>query len=193
MNANEPWPDLRRFEPEREIPHRSRVWLWLAIAAAIGLALVVRHAWAAGVAPAWPDPAVTPGAIDPAITQANIASTICNSAWSTRAVRPPSRYTSALKRRQLADPRYQDKMPRHFEEDHLVSLELGGAPRDPRNLWPEAYAGPCGARVKDVLEDRLHRLVCAGELPLAAAQAAISSDWVAAYRRYVGPLACGAM
>jgi hypothetical protein len=24
-----------------------------------------------------------------------------------------------------------------YEYDHLVSLELGGAPNDPRNLWPE--------------------------------------------------------
>jgi len=31
---------------------------------------------------------------------------------------------------------YVDKAPSHYEEDHLISLELGGNPRDPKNLWP---------------------------------------------------------
>ena len=26
-----------------------------------------------------------------------------------------------------------------YQEDHLISLELGGHPTDPRNLWPEPY------------------------------------------------------
>ena len=26
-----------------------------------------------------------------------------------------------------------------YQEDHLISLELGGNPTDPRNLWPEPY------------------------------------------------------
>ena len=148
---------------------------------------------AAAPAPAldMPDPAATPGATNPDITQTTIDTTICHPGWSTRSIRPLASYTDALKRRQLADPRYTDKAPADYEEDHLISLEIGGAPRDPRNLWPEAYAGPCGARVKDRLEDKLHTLVCNGTLILAEAQQAISSDWEAAYRRYVGPLVCG--
>jgi hypothetical protein len=38
-----------------------------------------------------------------------------------------------------------------FELDHLVPLELGGAPSDPRNLWPEAHARP--SRVLRFLRD----------------------------------------
>jgi len=72
-----------------------------------------------------------------------------------------------------------------YEVDHLISLELGGS-NDITNLWPEAYAGAWGARSKDALENRMHRLVCAGQLDLAQAQREIATDWVEAYRRYVG-------
>jgi hypothetical protein len=76
-------------------------------------------------------------------------------------------------------------VPYQHEVDHLISLELGGS-NAIRNLWPEPYAGRWGARTKDVLENRLHDLVCAGELSLVAAQHQESTDWVAAYLRYVG-------
>ena len=75
-------------------------------------------------------------------------------------------------------------VPYQHEVDHLISLELGGS-NAIRNLWPEPYAGRWGARTKDVLENRLHDLVCAGELALAAAQHQEATDWVTAYRRYV--------
>jgi hypothetical protein len=76
-------------------------------------------------------------------------------------------------------------VPDAHEVDHLISLELGGS-NSIRNLWPEPYAGRWGARTKDVLENRLHDLVCAGALSLASAQHQEATDWVAAYRRYVG-------
>ena len=100
-----------------------------------------------------PDSGSTPGAIDPAVTQANIA--------SLRS--------------------YGDHHPLHaYEYDHLVSLELGGAPNDPRNLWPEPGASP---NPKDSLEDRLHARVCDHQMTLASAQRAIAQNWVAAYHR----------
>jgi hypothetical protein len=76
-------------------------------------------------------------------------------------------------------------VPYAHEVDHLISLELGGS-NAIRNLWPEPYAGRWGARTKDVLENRLHDLVCEGRLALASAQRQEAQDWVAAYRRYVG-------
>lgn len=76
-------------------------------------------------------------------------------------------------------------VPDAHEVDHLISLELGGS-NAIRNLWPEPYAGRWGARTKDVLENRLHDLVCAGRLSLASAQHQEATDWVAAYRRYIG-------
>jgi hypothetical protein len=75
-----------------------------------------------------------------------------------------------------------------YEYDHLVSLEVGGAPNTATNLWPEPLDGPYGAHVKDKLENRLHALVCDGSLSLASAQSQEASNWIAAYIAYVGPL-----
>ncbi|MBA3691178.1 MAG: hypothetical protein H0W82_07175 [Actinobacteria bacterium] len=75
--------------------------------------------------------------------------------------------------------------PYAHEVDHLISLELGGS-NAIRNLWPEPYADRWGARTKDTLENRLHAMVCAGELSLDAAQRQEATDWMRAYLRYVG-------
>ena len=135
-----------------------------------------------------PNPELTPGATDPQVTQENIQQTICVPGWS-RGVRPPSRYTSALKRRQIRQYGYADRHLSPYVEDHLIPLSLGGSPTDPRNLWPEPWLPPDGwtADMKDALEAILPRLVCAGQLPLAEAQRAIASDWHLAYRRWVDP------
>jgi hypothetical protein len=86
---------------------------------------------------------------------------------------------------------YSDRRLGHYQEDHLVPLELGGDPSDPRNLWlePKAVAGGWGADRKDELEWVLNRLVSTGRLPLVEAQRAIATDWIAAYRRYVRAVA----
>jgi hypothetical protein len=75
--------------------------------------------------------------------------------------------------------------PASYEEDHLISLQLGGHPTDPKNLWPETYNTRCGARIKDVLETRLRKLVCTKKISLADAQKAIATDWIKAYKQYV--------
>jgi hypothetical protein len=103
--------------------------------------------------------------LDAAVTQATIASTICKRGW-TATVRPPTSYTSALKLRQMAAYGVTGR-PGDYQEDHLISLELGGDPIDPRNLWPEPY--PRAAAV-DQIENDLNDRVCSGELSLAEAQ-----------------------
>ncbi len=108
---------------------------------------------------------LTPGVVDPRVTQANIRSTICTRGY-TRQVRPPTTYTSALKVRQLRQYRLVGS-PAGYQEDHLISLELGGNPTDPRNLWPESQPR---AGVVDGIENELNRKVCAGELSLHEAQ-----------------------
>ena len=107
----------------------------------------------------------TPGVVNPAVTQATIASTICRRGW-TATVRPPTSYTNALKLRQMLAYR-EAGSPSAYQEDHLISLELGGHPTDPRNLWPEPYP-----RASDVdrIENELNAKVCSGGLSLAAAQ-----------------------
>jgi hypothetical protein len=111
------------------------------------------------------DPVRTPGVLNPDVTQANIHSTICRPGW-TRTVRPPVEYTNALKARQMRA--YLEAPPRSaYQEDHLISLELGGHPTDPRNLWPEPY--PRAAEV-DSIENELNARVCSGDMSLADAQ-----------------------
>jgi hypothetical protein len=125
-----------------------------------------------------PDPRCTPGAIDPAVRQSNIDATICRSGY-TRTVRPPESIIYREKRASMAA--YDDgTSTSDYEYDHLVPLELGGAPNDPRNLWPEPGGAP---NPKDSLENRLHRLVCAGALRLSTAQRLIARDWVGLYRQ----------
>jgi hypothetical protein len=132
----------------------------------------------------------TPGATNPAVTQATIGNTICVSGW-TATIRPPSSYTTALKRTQIVAYGYTDTNLAAYEEDHLISLEIGGAPKDPANLWPEPYTvslpdgTPVGARVKDQLENKLKSLVCSRSITLATAQRLIATDWISAWRTYV--------
>lgn len=125
-----------------------------------------------------PDRACTPGAISPAVTQASMNATICRSGY-TETVRPSESITEPEKEASMRS--YGDVGPLHvYEYDHLVPLELGGAPNDPRNLWPEPGTPP---NPKDELEDRLREMVCSGELRLVVAQREIARDWVAVYRR----------
>ena len=148
----------------------------------------------AGPAVLYPDPNITPGVANPAVTQANIRQTICRAHW-TETIRPPVTYTNALKRQQMqeygdtiSDPHARciphSANARCYEEDHFVSLELGGDPRDPKNLWPEPYKPTPGARQKDWVETFLKRQVCNGAMTLQDAQRAIATDWFAIYQAH---------
>ncbi len=122
------------------------------------VALAVIAASPALAQSALPDTHRTPGAVDPEVRQDNIASTICVRGW-TRTIRPPWQYTSALKRKQIREFGYADRRMGDYEEDHLVPLDLGGSPTDPRNLWPEPRTSADGwnANLKDELEATLVR------------------------------------
>lgn len=126
-------------------------------------------------------PASSPGAVDPRVTQADIQQTICVSGY-TATVRPPESYTEPLKRQQIAALGLPGGLS-DYEEDHVVPLEVGGAPSDARNLFPEHYSEPYGAHDKDKVENYLHGQVCSGAMTLAAAQQEIEQDWVAVYLR----------
>lgn len=111
----------------------------------------------------------TIGALNPAVTQATIGSTICVAGW-TASIRPPVAYTSALKRRQMLEFHLPGS-PSDYEEDHLMPLGLGGAPQAEANLRPVPLAE---ALQDDTSERELQREVCAGRITLADAQAQIS-------------------
>jgi hypothetical protein len=111
------------------------------------------------------DPVRTPGVLNPDVTQASIRSTICKHGW-TKTIRPPTSYTNDLKLKQMREYGVAGQRS-DYQEDHLISLELGGHPTDPRNLWPEPY--PRASEV-DTIENDLNEKVCSGELSLEEAQ-----------------------
>ncbi|MER6052138.1 hypothetical protein ABT168_32675 [Streptomyces sp. NPDC001793] len=126
-----------------------------------------------------PDAACQPGAYNPDVTQSTINSTICVPGW-TKTVRPPVSYTTPLKIKQIGEYGYTDTNTADYEEDHLVPLELGGAPKDPKNLWPEPRYGDQPAASKDSVENKLKTAVCNGTVNLDDARSAIATDWTTA-------------
>lgn len=163
----------------------------LFVVAALATALFISsHAGVAHQGPSYlyPNAEKTPGALNAEVTQENLQKTICASNYTAK-IRPPASYTTKLKKQQLADGyAYQGDMnTAHYEEDHFISLELGGNPTDEKNLWPQYYnvgdknSAEAGAREKDKTENFLHAQVCSGALTLKQAQDAIVRDWYAVY------------
>jgi hypothetical protein len=139
-----------------------------ALVAAALLVLGVAIVWPHGSSPKGPyaaDPVRTPGVLNPDVTQGNIHSTICVRGW-TSTIRPPTSYTNELKQKQMREYGVGGSLS-NYQEDHLISLSLGGHPTDPRNLWPEPNPR---AREVDVIELELNDKVCSGEMSLAEAQ-----------------------
>jgi hypothetical protein len=132
-----------------------------------------RHAFHS-VPVSFPEPSLTPGA---AATFS--AQQVCDSPRPNNRTVPVS-----LQRKVFEEYGIPGAEPRAYEVDYLITPALGGTD-DIRNLWPQSNSSAVwNARVKDALEDRLHDLVCHGDLDLIAAQQDISSDWIAAYKKY---------
>ncbi|MFE0463863.1 hypothetical protein ACFW1A_31870 [Kitasatospora sp. NPDC058965] len=131
-----------------------------------------------------PDLACTPGATSPAVTQANLKDTICKTGGYTSGIRPPVNVTGKEKAENAKSYGYTGPMG-DAEYDHLISLQLGGDPNDPRNLWveppsPNHVPGKGPNNPKDSVETHLHTAICKGQTTLAAAQQAIATDWTTA-------------
>jgi hypothetical protein len=139
--------------------------LLIALALVAAVVVLFAHGHNGNANATLADPVRTPGVLNPDVTQANIRSTICRHGW-TATIRPPVSYTNALKRRQMRQYGETGSMS-DYQEDHLISLELGGNPTDPRNLWPEPY--PRAAEM-DKIENELNSEICGGKLTLAQAQ-----------------------
>ena len=96
-----------------------------------------------------------------------------------------------------------------YEEDHLISLENGGDPTDPRNLFPEAYNTHVGgviigAHQKDVVEGFIHDEICydvphskknsyipaTTSVTLKRGQEILAWDWYACYLAIKDGKAC---
>jgi Putative zinc-finger len=158
--------------------------LWMQIAAVVvaaAFATVLAGRWAAAHRPAGasralsiPNASLTPGA-------AILASRnqVCSAPNPNNRAVPAS-----LERQVFAEYGISGAQTRAYEVDYLITPALGGAD-DIHNLWPQSYSETVwNARVKDALEQRLHDLVCEGEVDLTTAQRDISADWIAAYKKY---------
>jgi hypothetical protein len=154
--------------------HRPRLQLALFAAAVVAVVLAFFPSSRPNVYALTPDPSRTPGATVPVPLQ-----DICAGEFEGSSAIPV-----AVGRSVFANYGIENPEPRAYELDYLIAPELGGS-ADTRNLWPQPYAAPVwNAYVKDALEDYLHELVCSDHLALAQAQQDISTDWIAAYKKY---------
>ncbi len=123
-----------------------------------------------------PDPVLSPGdTLD--VTKDDI----CVPGYSAKVRDVPQ----SVKNQVYAEYGITSHAPGSYEVDHIISLELGGS-NSIKNLYPEPYFADLNAHVKDKLENKLHGLVCSGQVDLATAQHDIATDWVATYIKYIG-------
>lgn len=129
---------------------------------------------------AFPDPALTPGAI-----RSTDAGEICSTGTSQFRHWDRARSDLIFARYHIAR---EDRMA--YTLDHLVPLEIGGADVI-ENIWPQprrSLAGEWDDTRKDQLERRLAALVCSSQLDVVEAQKEIAEDWTEAYKRFFEPV-----
>ena len=130
-----------------------------------------------GQHPTLPNPSLTPGKTDPAVTQATIQKTICKKNY-TKSVR---NVTEAEKKEIMKRYNLPETELHNVEIDHFISLDIGGS-NDIENLWPQYYEPEPGARQKDVVETYFHRQICKGKVELFSAQIQMK-NWVSIYQQ----------
>ena len=143
---------------------------------------------AAAQASELPNPNLTPGALDPEVTEANIKDSVCKTThftW-TEAHQPPASYLEELFVDLTKAYELTDTNIKHYQLDHLIPLSLGGHPTDPKNIWPQQLIAKWSARRKDYLEEIVHEKVCKGEISLKDAQQLFRTNWIEAYKKYIG-------
>lgn len=128
----------------------------------------------------FPDPKLTPGAVNTAVTQDNVKETVCSAAW-LKSIEPPAEQMERIKREQM-QALHLDGKPEDYVEDHLIPLCAGGHPTDPANLWPQRAEGDWNYGVKNQFEVNLCRAICDGDLTLQRVQNIFREpDWREAY------------
>lgn len=163
------WKGISKFG--HALPRVVAVGLPL-IAIAIGILWVRRVSLDTGISP---NRAFTPGA-----TRQVTISEVCSVPQEQVVGDVPV----SLRQQVLEEYGISNARPEDYEIDYLIAPRLGGT-EDLRNLWPEPYRNHAwNAHVKDALEERLHELVCSGQLDLRTAQHDIATDWIAAYKKY---------
>ncbi len=111
--------------------------------------------------------------VNPDVTQGTVDSTICQHGY-TRSIRPPVSFTNSVKIALMREEGLPLELIGDKILDHKISLSVGGAPSDLRNLVlqdrDDSYA-------KDRVEHCLREAICTGRTTLRDAQQAIWRDW----------------
>jgi len=118
--------------------------------------------------------------MDSRVTQENLPQTICSASplWKTSARRPPASYTNKYKYAFLQAKGLPKSDASKYELDHIIAIEDGGHPKDPKNFQLQPWNGPKGAHAKDVQENAWHKKLCSGEVTLQQMQEYFTTNWI---------------
>jgi hypothetical protein len=145
------------------------------------------HQISPGSAAPLPDSKATPGVADPdAVADLtkkphmvnHVERNICADDFRTEPIRSTIVDFEGLKKKGCAEYGLA-VCDESTEGDHLISLENGGCKDCLANLWPQPInvVGVVGYHTKDIVENRTHKLICAGTVTLEQAQRGLADDW----------------
>jgi hypothetical protein len=164
---------LSQSPPEKNWGLRWR-WSFAAVLLVICGVLLMRHTRNDLITP---DPRLTPGEATAASKQQ-----LCQASTGTENGPVPESLRQAV----FAEYGMANARRDAYEVDYLITPGLGGS-AGLRNLWPQPYSKRAwNAYAKDALEKRMRSMVCDGNLDLSTAQHEIATNWVGAYKKYVG-------
>jgi hypothetical protein len=180
--AHQPMVHSRLQFPWINAAHMAAVCLAVATTGLVGGIILLHqasHGLSASAAPfergALPKRDLTPGA-----TRSVSISEVC-SIPHEEVVREVS---DSIRKEVFEEYGIRNVRAEDYEIDYLIAPGLGGT-ENIHNLWPQpSKTAGWNALVKDDLEERLHQLVCSGDLDLSTAQRDIATDWIAAYKKY---------
>jgi hypothetical protein len=127
-----------------------------------------------------PDAKLTPG-----VVAIHDLATVCRQAKHTKGLFAPldPLITPANQQAVFAAYKISVQQEKRYGLDFLIPLQLGGA-NVPANIWPVSSSRGVGFREKEVLNQRMHILVCHGDMPLDQAQREMAGDWVKLWVAY---------
>ncbi|TAN33901.1 hypothetical protein EPN29_04520 [bacterium] len=130
-----------------------------------------------------PRPDLTPGAV-----AVKDVLSVCRIEKKSHALFAPGTLSTvippAIQQAVFSAYKIEPRLTMQYGLDFLVPLQLGGASVT-SNIWPVPRTDHgLGFREKEILNIRMHVLVCHGEMPLAEAQKEIASDWVTLWIKY---------
>ncbi len=126
-----------------------------------------------------PDPRLTPGVV--ATTN---SAAVCQQSKHVPRISPTNPLISLTEQDTIFKAyRISPTASKHYALDFLIPLQLGGA-TTPANVWPMSTTKGVGFTEKQLLNVRMHILVCHGEMPLTEAQKLMADDWVGLWVRY---------